>query len=238
MILTRASTSAQRLRWLAALAAIAALILAGRQLTRLIPEFAQYLEGLGGFAGVLFVVGYVIATVAFIPGSILTLAAGALFGLTTGVALVFVAATIGSTLAFLISRYVVRGAIERRVADNPRFRAVDRAIAANGRRIVLLLRLSPVFPFAVLNYALGLTQISLRDYVVASVGMLPGTILYVYYGKLAGDVATLASGAAPPRDGGYYIVLALGLIATIGVTTLVTRMARTALRTATDGVEG
>ena len=226
------------MRWLVVLAALVALIVVGRQLRGLVPGFERYLEELGGLAGVLFVVGYVVATVAFVPGSILTMAAGALFGLTTGVALVFVAATIGSTLSFLIARYLLRGAIERRVSDNPRFRAVDRAIAANGRRIVLLLRLSPVFPFALLNYALGLTQISLRDYVLASIGMLPGTILYVYYGKLAGDVATLAGSATPPRDTGYYLVLALGLGATIVVTTLVTRMARAALRTATEDVAG
>jgi uncharacterized membrane protein YdjX (TVP38/TMEM64 family) len=226
------------LRWLALLVLVGVLAIAGRQLAARIPEFAEYLASLGPLAAVLFVIGYVVATIAFVPGSILTLAAGALFGLTTGVALVFVAATIGSTLAFLISRYVARDAIARRVADNARFRAVDRAIAENGRRIVFLLRLSPVFPFALLNYALGLTRISVRDYVLASVGMLPGTILYVYYGKLAGDVATLAGGTTPPRDAGYYLVLALGLVATIVVTTLVTRMARTALRTATDRAAG
>ena len=113
---------------------------------------------------------------------------------------------------------------------------MNRAIAADGRRIVFLLRLSPAFPFSLLNYALGLTRISLTDYVVAGGGMLPGTTLYVYYGKLAGDVAALSSGVAPPRGLGYYAVLALGLVATIVVTTLVTRTARSALRTATDGV--
>ncbi len=216
------------------LAVLVGLVLGGRRIGALVPEFARYIDGLGALGPVVFVAGYALATVAFIPGSLLTLAAGAMFGLTRGVLLVFVGATLGSTLAFLLSRYVARRAVERRLTGNARFAAVDRAIAAQGRRIVILLRLSPAFPFSLLNYALGLTRISLRDYVIASVGMLPGTILYVYYGKLAGDVAALAGGVAPRRDAAYYVVLILGLLATVIVTAVVTRTARAALRTATE----
>ena len=223
--------------WLRAVVVVAilvALVLGGRRIGTLVPEFAQYIDGLGALGPLVFVAGYALATVAFIPGSLLTLAAGAMFGLTRGVMFVFVGATLGSTLAFLLSRYVARRAVERRLVGNARFAAVDRAIAAQGRRIVILLRLSPAFPFSLLNYALGLTRISLRDYVLASVGMLPGTILYVYYGKLAGDVAALAGGGAPPRDTAYYMVLIVGLLATVIVTAVVTRTARAALRTATE----
>lgn len=223
--------------WLRAAVVVAilvALVLGGRRIGTLVPEFAQYIDGLGALGPLVFVAGYALATVAFIPGSLLTLAAGAMFGLTRGVMFVFVGATLGSTLAFLLSRYVARRAVERRLVGNARFAAVDRAIAAQGRRIVILLRLSPAFPFSLLNYALGLTRISLRDYVLASVGMLPGTILYVYYGKLAGDVAALAGGVAPRRDAAYYAVLGVGLLATVIVTAVVTRTARAALRTATE----
>ncbi len=223
--------------WLRAAVVVAilvALVLGGRRLGTLVPEFAQYIDGLGALGPLVFVAGYALATVAFIPGSLLTLAAGAMFGLTRGVMFVFVGATLGSTLAFLLSRYVARRAVERRLVGNARFAAVDRAIAAQGRRIVILLRLSPAFPFSLLNYALGLTRISLRDYVLASVGMLPGTILYVYYGKLAGDVAALAGGVVPRRDTAYYMVLIVGLLATVIVTAVVTRTARAALRTATE----
>ena len=90
-----------------------------------------------------------------------------------------------------------------------------------------------MFPFSLLNYGLGLTQVRFADYIVASIGMLPGTLLYVYYGKLAGDVAALAGGAAPEKGAGYYAVLGLGLVATVVVTTLVTRTARRALKQAT-----
>src|SRR5262249_36543250 len=152
-------------------------------------------NGLGAWGPIVFIVGYAVATVAFVPGSVLTLAAGAIFGLAPGVVYVFIAAVLGSTAAFLVSRYVARQVIERRLKDNPRFAAIDRAVGAQGRKIVFLLRLSPVFPFNLLNYALGLTQVRFADYLIASIGMLPGTLLFVYYGKLAGDVAALAGGA-------------------------------------------
>jgi uncharacterized membrane protein YdjX (TVP38/TMEM64 family) len=148
---------------------------------------------------------------------------------------VFIAATLGASAAFLVSRYLARRAVESRLADNPRFAAIDKAVGAQGRKIVFLLRLSPVFPFNLLNYALGLTKVRFIDYFIASLGMLPGTVLYVYYGKLAGDVAALAGGAAVQKDAAYYAVLALGLVATVVVTTIVTRTARRALREATDG---
>lgn len=189
---------------------------------------------LGFWGPLVFIVGYAIATVAFVPGSLLTLAAGAIFGLVQGTAYVFVAATLGSTAAFLVSRYLARAAIERRLADNARFSAIDRAVAREGRKIVLLLRLSPVFPFVLLNYGLGLTKVRLVDYVIASIGMLPGTVLYVCYGMLAGDVAALAGGVESERDWTYYATLVLGLVATLGVTTILGRLARKALREVTD----
>ena len=209
------------------------LVALGRQAGRYIPQFAQWVNGLGVWGPIVFILGYAVAAVAFVPGSLLTLAAGAIFGLTQGVVYVFIAAVLGSSAAFLVSRYLARRAIERRLASNPRFAAIDRAVGAQGRKIVFLLRLSPVFPFNLLNYALGLTKVRFADYVAASVGMLPGTLLYVYYGKLAGDVAALAGGAAPEKGAGYYAVLILGLAATIVVTTIVTRTARRALKEAT-----
>jgi uncharacterized membrane protein YdjX (TVP38/TMEM64 family) len=213
--------------------ALLALVALGRQAGSYIPQFAQWVNELGVWGPVVFILGYAVAAVAFVPGSLLTLAAGAIFGLAQGVVYVFIAAVLGSSAAFLVSRYLARGAIERRLANTPRFAAIDRAVGVQGRKIVFLLRLSPVFPFNLLNYGLGLTKVRFADYVAASVGMLPGTLLYVYYGKLAGDVAALAGGAAPERGAGYYVVLILGLVATVVVTTLVTRTARRALKEAT-----
>jgi len=214
-------------------AVVAALVVAGRLAGGALPRFTTWVNGLGVWGPLVFVLGYAVAVVAFVPGSVLTLAAGAIFGLAKGTVYVFVAAVLGSAAAFLVARHLARAAVERRIARNPRFAAIDRAVAAEGRKIVFLLRLSPVFPFTLLNYVLGLTRVRFADYVVASPGMIPGTLLYVYYGKLAGDVATLAAGAPAPRGAGYWTVLALGLAATVAVTTVVTRAAGRALREAT-----
>ena len=211
------------------------LVLLGRVAGAALPSFAAAVERSGVWGPIVFVLGYAAATVAFVPGSVLTLAAGAIFGLAKGTVYVLVAATLGSSAAFLVARYIARGAVEQRVRSNPRFAAIDRAVAADGRRFVFLLRLSPVFPFNLLNYALGLTSVRFADYLVASLGMIPGTLLYVYYGKLAGDLATVAGGAGVEKGAGYWAVLILGLVATVGVTMLVTRASRRALHQAEDG---
>ncbi|MBA2459175.1 MAG: TVP38/TMEM64 family protein [Gemmatimonadales bacterium] len=216
-------------RILGAVAVLAIVVFAGRRAAGLIPEFAAWVQSLGWWGAAAFVAGYVVATVAFVPGSLLTLGAGAIFGLAQGTALVLVGATLGASAAFLVSRYVARRAVERRLAGNRRFAAIDRAVGQEGRKIVFLLRLSPVVPFNLLNYALGVTQIRFVDFAVASAGMLPGTLLYVYYGKVVGDVARLAGGAPIEKGTGYYAILALGLVATVVVTTIVTRTARRAL---------
>jgi uncharacterized membrane protein YdjX (TVP38/TMEM64 family) len=218
----------------AALLLLAVLIMGGRWAGARLPAFAAWIEGIGAWGPVVFIAGYAAATLAFAPGSLLTLAAGAIFGLGRGVLYTFVAATLGASGAFLVARYLARPAIEKRLAAHPRFAAIDRAVARQGRKIVFLLRLSPVFPFNLLNYALGLTRVRFVDYLVASLGMIPGTLLYVYYGKVAGDVASLAAGAAVERGVEYYVLLALGLLATVVVTAVITRTARRALREATD----
>jgi uncharacterized membrane protein YdjX (TVP38/TMEM64 family) len=209
---------------------IAGLLLVGRQLGSSVPRFAEWVQSLGVWGPAGFIAGYVVATVALVPGTITTLIAGAIFGLWRGTAYVFIGAAAGSILAFLISRYVARSAVQKRLERNLTFRSIDRAVADQGLKITILLRLSPLFPFNVLNYALGLTSVRLRDYALASLGMLPGTFLYVYYGKLAGDLAALAGGAAVRKGAGYWSVLILGLVATVAVTAIVTRIARNALK--------
>lgn len=210
------------------------LLVVGRFGGQYIEGFARWVEGLGALAPVIFVAGYAVATVAFIPGSLLTLAAGAVFGIAEGVAYVFAGAVLGSTAAFLIGRHLARDAIRVRVERDPRFSAIDGAIGRQGLRIVALLRLTPIMPYNLLNYALGLTTVRLRDYVVGALGMLPGTLLYVYSGRVAGDIATAASGDVVERGWGYWAVLGLGLAATVVVTIIVTRIARRALRQETE----
>jgi uncharacterized membrane protein YdjX (TVP38/TMEM64 family) len=220
-------------RIVVAIVAVGALAVVGRSAGHLVPQFVGWVEAQGAWGPIVFIVGYVVGIVGVMPAVLFTLAGGAIFGLVWGTVYVFVAAVIGSICAFLISRYVARSLIEKRIAGNARFAAIDRAVGEQGLRIVFLLRLSPVFPFVLLNYALGLTRVKLRDFALASFGMIPGTLLYVYYGKVAGDVAALVGGHTVERGPGDYVVLGLGLIATVAVTVVVTRIARRALREAT-----
>ena len=216
------------------IAAFVLLYLLARQAGAYVPAVAAWVESLGVYGPVAFILIYAAAVIGFVPGALLTLAGGAIFDLLEGTIYVFIAALIGSTGAFLVARYIARSAIEKRIEANPKFASIDRAVGEQGLKIMFLLRLSPAFPFSFMNYALGLTRVRLRDYVMASVGMIPGTILYVYYGKLIGDVAALAGGAAPDKDTAYYAVLVLGLVATVVVTALVARVARKALEDATE----
>lgn len=216
-----------------AAAVLVVLFILGDDLAGYIPRFASWVDGLGVWGPVVFATGYAVATVAMVPGSLLTLAAGAIFGLGKGFVTVFVGASTGATLAFLVSRYVARSWVEQKLEGHEKFAAVDHAIGDEGLKIVVLLRLSPLFPFNLLNYALGLTRVRLRDYVIAHLGMLPGTLLYVYYGRLAGAVAEAASGIQTEHDAGYYLVFGLGLVATLVVTTIVTRIATRTLKAIT-----
>ncbi len=214
------------------LAAVAALFVAGKELGGYVPQFAEWVDSLGIWGPLVFIAGYAVATVAFVPGSLLTLAAGAIFGLGKGTLLVFFGSTLGASAAFLIARYLARGAIERRLESRPKFRSIDSAVGRQGRKIVFLLRLSPAFPYSLLNYGLGLTRVRFVDYLIACLGMVPGTFLYVYYGKALGSLAEVASGARPDRGAADWALLGVGLVATILVTTIITRIARRALREA------
>jgi uncharacterized membrane protein YdjX (TVP38/TMEM64 family) len=230
----RAATRVTGGRITAAVIGLVVLVLLGRQLGLLLPRFAEWVDGLGFWGPAVFIAGYVVTTIAFIPGAVMTLAAGAVFGLPWAIVYVLSGATLGSAVAFLISRHLAREAIAARISGNQRFAAIDRAVRAQGFKMVLLMRMSPVFPYNLLNYSLGLTNVRFSDYALASIGMLPATFLYAYYGVLVGDVARLAGGTAVERGPGYYAVLVLGLLATVAVSTLVTHAARRALRSAGD----
>ena len=145
-----------------------------------------WISDLGPWGPVFFIVFYILATVLFLPGLIPTMAAGVLFGVIRGTLLVSISSISGATLAFLIGRYLAREWVAAMIRGNQKFEAIDAAVAEEGWKIVGLTRLSPVFPFNLLNYAFGLTQVSLKDYFLASwIGMLPGTVMYVYIGSLA-----------------------------------------------------
>lgn len=189
----------------------------------------QWINSLGPIGAIAFIVIYIVAAVAFLPGSILTLGAGVVFDVVLGSVYVFIGATIGATLAFLAGRYLARGWVASKIAENAKFQAIDEAVGKEGLKIVLLTRLSPVFPFNLLNYAYGVTGVSLKDYVIGSLGMIPGTIMYVYIGSLAGNLATLGAGTTEANPVAQWTIRIIGFIATVAVTVYVTKVAKKAL---------
>ncbi len=189
----------------------------------------QWIESLGLVGGIAFIAIYIAASVAFLPGSILTLGAGVVFGVFLGAVYVFIGATIGAIAAFLVGRYLARGWISKKIEGNQKFAAIDKAVAREGFKIVLLTRLSPVFPFNLLNYAFGITGVSLKDYALGSIGMIPGTVMYVYIGSLAGDLAKIGTEDQPTNPVVQWTIRIIGFMATVAVTIYVTRVARQAL---------
>lgn len=189
----------------------------------------QWVDSLGSVGAIAFIAIYILATVAFIPGSILTFGSGVLFGVVWGSLYVFISATLGATIAFLVGRYLARGWVAKKIEGNHKFRAIDQAVGKEGLKIVLLTRLSPIFPFNLLNYAFGITGVSLKDYVIGSVGMIPGTVMYVYMGSLASNLATIGTASQPTNPGVQWAIRIIGFIATVAVTLYVTKVAQKAL---------
>ncbi|NCO73728.1 MAG: TVP38/TMEM64 family protein [Cyanobacteria bacterium] len=182
---------------------------------------------LGSWGAIAFIIIYIIATIFLIPGSALTLGAGLIFGVIKGTIFVSIGSVMGATVSFLIGRYFLRTWVEKQIDTQPNFKAMDKAVAQQGWKIVGLTRLSPLFPFVFLNYAFGVTQVSLRDFVFASwLGMLPGTVMYVYLGSLPKTAAAVSGG---DTDTLKLILNIIGLIATVAVTVYVTKIAQKAL---------
>ena len=193
----------------------------------------QWLTGLVGELGrmgplgaVLFVLLYVAASITLAPSFFLTLAAGAMFGAVWGAVLVTIGTCLGATAAYGVAIRLTDTRLLRRLDREPRVIVVRSAVAHDSAWMQFLLRLSPLIPFVLLNYALGLARVRFKDFVVALVGMLPAIVVYTYYGKVIGDVAKVAAGVAPPRGPSYYVLLGAGLIATVAVSTLIARKAR------------
>jgi uncharacterized membrane protein YdjX (TVP38/TMEM64 family) len=224
-------TRSSFIKLVAALAVIAALVVAVRMLpiAEGLEVFNRWVQEQGSFGMVLFALVYAVAAVLLLPGSVLTLAGGAAFGLLPGFVTILLGATLGAALAFLVSRHLARRWVEKWIESRPSFSAIDRAVAKEGWKIVFLTRLSPVFPFNFQNYAYGLTRVSFWHYTLASlVGMIPGTFMYVYFGTLGKSSLEAASGAQEVQ--GLKLALqVVGLIATVLVTIVITRTAKKAL---------
>lgn len=222
-------------KWLAGGAGVVGLFALARMLPAeaWLRQVGDWVSGLGPAGMVVYGVVYALAAVLFIPGSVLTIGAGVLFGVVWGTVVVSAASTVAAAVAFLIARYVARGWVAEQAGRYPKFRAVDAAIGQQGWKIVALLRLSPIVPYSLSNYLYGLTAIRFWPYVLASwVAMVPGTLLYVYLGGLGRVGLEAAAGQPRERSLWEYVLWVAGLLATVGVTVYVTRLARRALREA------
>ena len=191
-------------------------------------DVLKWIESLGYIGGIAFIAIYILSTIAFVPATILTLGAGVVFGVVWGSLYVFIGATLGAIAAFLIGRYLARDWIGKKIEGNQKFVAIDQAVAHSGFKIVLLTRLSPLFPFNLLNYAFGITGVSFKEYALASIGMLPATVMYVYIGSIAGDVARIGS-EDQSTDAIKWGIRIIGFIATVAVTVYATRLAQKAI---------
>lgn len=198
-------------------------------MAELLQNALEITAALGALGWVLFVLLYAFACVAFLPVSVLTLGAGAVFGVPLGFALVLLGASLGACASFLIGRHWIRTWVEKKIAHRPIFSAIDAAVSVEGWRIVILTRLTPLFPFAIQNFAYGITRVKFREYALASfLGMSPGTFLFVYIGNAAA-VALKAGAGTRTRTPAEWAFYAVGLAATVAAVAMVSRMARRAL---------
>jgi uncharacterized membrane protein YdjX (TVP38/TMEM64 family) len=183
----------------------------------------------GPWGPILFILTYVVACVAFMPAVLLTLGGGILFGVLWGTVYVTLGATLGASCAFLISRYLARDWVESRLASNLKFRVLNEAVEREGWKVVLLLRLSPMFPFVALNFIFGLTRIPLGQFFLATlIGIVPAIAMFAYLGRLIGDLAQL--GHHPPLAAGTgWLVPVVGLVSAVVITLAIGRLARRAL---------
>lgn len=215
---------------------LAVLLFIGLSLTLPIRDYIhsllQWVQDIGMWGPVVVILFYIVSCLAFLPGFIVTLGAGFLFELILGTITVSIGSTLGACAAFLVGRTVARDWIAEKVAGNAKFRAIDDAVGREGFKIVLLIRLSPIFPFNLINYAFGLTRVSFWRYAVASwIGMIPGTIMYVYIGSGLRSLAEVAAGEVE-RGPAQRLFFWVGLAVTVAVAVFVTRLARRALQDA------
>lgn len=197
----------------------------------------KWTGGLGMWGPIVVALSYIAACVLFLPGSILTLGAGFLFGVINGTLTVSIGSTLGAGAAFLVGRTLLREWVEKKVSGNARFNAIDAAVGDQGFKIVFLTRLSPVLPFNLLNYAFGLTRVSFWRYFFASwIGMVPGTVMYVYFGSALRSLTDVAAGKIE-RGAAQQIFFWVGLAATIVVVVIITRIAAKAFKEAVPETE-
>jgi uncharacterized membrane protein YdjX (TVP38/TMEM64 family) len=215
---------------LLAIILVVALVLFLLPTKRYVVNILAWIETLGAWGPILLSISYIVATILLLPGSILAMGAGALFGVWKGFLAMGIGAYLGACGAFLLGRTLARDWVEKKMSENARFSAIEKAIGKQGFKIVLLLRLCPLFPFNLLNYSLGLTPVRFSHYAIASlVGMIPAGFMYVYIGAAAGSLAAITAGE-PAKGDDIQLLKWIGLAVTIVATVLLTRIARKSLK--------
>ena len=225
----QASPSKGHMKWiiLAALVALFAAAYVYLPISEWLSAFQDWVQGFGALGWAIFIAVYAITSFALIPGSILTLGAGVAYGL-WAFPLVVAGAVLASAMSFLAARYVFHDRVQEKVAQYPRFKAVNEAIRDEGWKVVLLLRLSPALPFSLQNWFLGLMPVGFWPAQIATLfGIMPGTLLYIWIASLGGEAA---AGGAADASLLRYVVLGVGLLATLVVTVVVTRKAQQKLK--------
>lgn len=205
----------------------------GKLLAPYLPAFTAWVSSLGVWGPIAFITVYVIGVVCLMPVFLLTIASGAVFGVLRASSFVMMASLIGAFVAFLISRYLIRDMVARRIATNPKLAAIDRAVGEDGRRLVFFLRLSPVVPFVLSNYVLGVTRVRLTDFLIGTLGLAPIAISYAAFGQAAS-----ATNAATGKSALSWPVLALGIAATVFLAWLIARIAQKAIAEAGAKADG
>jgi uncharacterized membrane protein YdjX (TVP38/TMEM64 family) len=224
---SRGRPGTSTLLWFGGVALLACALLAGflLPLGAWIRALELWFRDLGPLGVVVFGLAYVVGTVVFAPGVAMSILAGLVFGW-WGIPIVLVSASIGTSLAFLIARYLARDAVARRLEGRPRLQAVDKAVDEEGWKVVALVRLSPAVPFGLQNYFFGLTSVGFWPYAAATLfGIVPGTALYVSLGALGQGSATGASAGVAG-----WLLFGVGALATVAVTVLVGRKVKAKLR--------
>jgi uncharacterized membrane protein YdjX (TVP38/TMEM64 family) len=195
----------------------------------------ELFDRLGPLGLLVFEILYIVNALLLGPAWLLTLVAGLAFGLVKGILVVWVAATVAAAAAFLVARYLARARVEKVARKNENFEAVDRAIAKNGGKVVLLLRISPFFPYTIANYLYGLTAVRFVPYVVSTaIGILPMIAIYVAIGA-AGREAVEAAADGGPGSPAEWLVFAVGVACTVVAAVIITRGAKRELETIRKG---
>ncbi len=188
----------------------------------------HWIEGIGPAAPVVFLLVYTVAAVFFMPSFLLTFAGGVLFNFWIASVLSILGSGLGAVSAFLIGRYLARATVEKWASRIKEFGRIAALAEKKGWKIVLLARLSPVFPFLIGNYAFGTTRMPASHYFFASLaGTIPSALVYTYSGRLAGSLAAVGSRARTPQEWG---LLGMGLAASVAISFYLRRLAQAELR--------